>query len=148
MSLLVQTTMLATRAGQTTGLTVLVNGIADPVDTRVTTDRLVHGVHENDLEVLVQGVHVDPVAVQHTQIAAVTANATFGNVEQILLVLQLVHTGSLRLSVANTLGDGPFAATTPNTDTPDDESLLVLVSHTTRLVGASWPGHTEEIRGG
>ena len=37
------------------------NGLCDPVDARVTADGLVLGVDEDDLEVLVGRVLVDPV---------------------------------------------------------------------------------------
>merc|ERR1719215_420615 len=141
-SLVTETTMLTTSTGKTTRFTMLVDGPADPVDTRITTDGLVHWVNEDNLEVLVQGIRVDPVAVKHTETTTVTTNTAFGDVSQVLGVLQLVYTSSLGLTVADTLGDRPFTATTTNTDTPDYVSLLGLVSHSACLIGTRWSGKT------
>lgn len=41
------------------------NGLNDPIDARITTDGFVLGVNENDLEVFVCRVLVDPVRIQH-----------------------------------------------------------------------------------
>lgn len=54
---------------------MLVNWLDDPVDARITTDRLVLRVDKDDFEVLVGGVLVDPVRVKHTQIGAATSDA-------------------------------------------------------------------------
>lgn len=61
MSLLAQTSRLASGTGKTTALAMLVNRVDDPVDARITTDGLVGWVHHDDLEILVGGVLVDPV---------------------------------------------------------------------------------------
>lgn len=63
---LAQSTRLLSGGGKTTGFTVLVNGVDDPVDASITTDGLVLGVNEDNLEVLVGRVLVDPVGVQYT----------------------------------------------------------------------------------
>lgn len=51
--------------------------------------------------------------------------------------LQLVDTMTLGLAVGASLGDGALAATTADTNSVDDVSLLGTVSQTTSLVGAS-----------
>jgi hypothetical protein len=60
---LVETTGLLSSGGKSTGLAVLVDGLDDPVDAGVATDGLVLGVDEDDLEVLVGSVLVNPVGV-------------------------------------------------------------------------------------
>lgn len=50
------TTVLLTDGGETTGFTVLVDGVADPVDAGITTDGLVLRVDEDDFVVFVGGV--------------------------------------------------------------------------------------------
>lgn len=63
------TTHLATGGGETTAFATLVHRVTDPVDASVSADSLVEGVDEDDFEVLVDAVLVDPVglceALQH-----------------------------------------------------------------------------------
>lgn len=47
---LAQTTSLLTGSGETSQLTVLVNGVGDPVDARITTDSRVARVDHNNFE--------------------------------------------------------------------------------------------------
>ena len=49
-------------------------------------------VYENDLEILVRGVLVDPVRVEHTQVGATAPDALFGSGFQGALILELVDT--------------------------------------------------------
>jgi hypothetical protein len=58
---LAQTTRLLASGRKTTRFAVLVDWLNDPVDARIAADCLVLRVDENDLEVLVGGVLVDPV---------------------------------------------------------------------------------------
>ena len=127
--------------------------VADPVDAGIPADGLVLGVDEDDLEVLVGRVLVDPVGVQDTQVGAATADTLLSGGAQSTLVLELVDTlvGGLaymelvlfqvfraksKHTVGGTLGSGPLAATATDTDTVDDIALLGLVTETTSLVGA------------
>ena len=50
---LAETTGLLASCGETTGLTVLVNWVDDPVDTSIATNGLMLRVDEDDFEVLV-----------------------------------------------------------------------------------------------
>lgn len=63
---LAQTTRFLSSGGKTTRFAVLVDGVDDPVDASVTTDGLVLRVNEDNLEVFVGRVLVDPVGVQDT----------------------------------------------------------------------------------
>lgn len=89
---LVETTRLLAGGGETTRLAVLVDGVDDPVDAGVLADGLVLGVDEDDLEVLVGRVLVDPVRVEDTQVSAAAADTLLSGGLQGALVLQLVHT--------------------------------------------------------
>lgn len=68
------------------------DGVADPVDAGITADGLVLGVNEDDLEVLVGGVLIDPVGVQDTQVSAAAANTLLSGGTEGTLVLELVDT--------------------------------------------------------
>lgn len=68
------------------------DGVADPVDARIAADSLVLGVDEDNLEVLVGRVLVDPVGVQDTQVGAATANTLLSGSPESTLVLELVDT--------------------------------------------------------
>ncbi len=70
----------------------LVNRVDDPADSRVTADSLVAGVHEDDFEVLVRGILVDPVRVEDAEVGAATADSLFSGCAEGALVLELLHT--------------------------------------------------------
>lgn len=139
---LVDTTGLLASGGKTTGLAVLVDSVADPVDASITADGLVLGVDKDNLEVLVGGVLVDPVGVQDTQVGATAANTLLSGSTESTLVLELVDTLVGGLAVGGTLGCGPLTATASHTDTVDNITLLGLVSETTSLIGARRTGST------
>lgn len=143
------------------------NRVGDPVDAGITADSLVLGVNEDNLEVLVGGVLVDPVRVQDTQVGATATDTLLSSSSESTLVLKLVdtHVGGLTCrpeksqlahfyhtksiekkvsmhTVGGTLGGGALAATTSHTDTVDNISLLSLVAETTGLVGTRRTGST------
>lgn len=89
---LVETTRLLASGSKTTHFAVLVDGSDDPVDAGVLADGLVLRVDEDDLEVLVGGVLVDPVGVEDAQVGAATADTLFGDGAQRALELELVDT--------------------------------------------------------
>ena len=89
---LVETARLLAGGGKTAGLAVLVDGVDDPADAGVAADGLVLGVDEDDLEVLVGGVLVDPVRVQDAQVGAAAADTLLSGGLERALVLELVHT--------------------------------------------------------
>ena len=143
---LVETVTLAVTAvllggrGKTTGLTALVDGVDDPVDAGVAADGLVRGIDEDDLEVLVGRVLVDPVRVKDAQVSALAANTLLSGGLEGTLVLELVDSVSTGLAEGGTLGNRLLATTTADADTVDDVSLLGLVSQTTGLIGARRAG--------
>jgi len=72
--------------------TYLVDGVDDPVDARITTDGLVLRVDEDDFEVLVGRILVDPVGVEDAEVGGATTDTLFGGGTERALVLELVHT--------------------------------------------------------
>jgi hypothetical protein len=85
-----ETTGLLAGGGEAAGLAVLVHGGDDPVDAGIAADGLVLRVHEDDLEVLVGRVLVDPVRVQDAQVGAAAADTLLGGRLEGALVLELV----------------------------------------------------------
>jgi len=71
---LADTTALAASGGQATHLSMLVNWPAEPVDSRVTTNCLMGRIYQDDFEVLVSGIFRNPVGVEHSKAAAMSAN--------------------------------------------------------------------------
>jgi len=158
---LVETTRLLASGGEAAHLAVLVHGLDDPVDAGVLADGLVLGVDEDDLEVLVGRVLVDPVGVEDAEVGAAAADALFGDGAERALELELVDTLVdglawrryqssvlsfksrycwLLRTVGGTLGGLTLAATTSYADAVDDISLLGLVTETAGLVGAGRTG--------
>lgn len=68
------------------------DGLCDPVDARVAADGLVLGVDEDDLEILVGRVLVDPVRVEDAEVGAAAADTLFSGGFERALVFELVHT--------------------------------------------------------
>jgi len=87
-----ETTGLLASGGETTRLAVLVNWGNDPVDARIAADGLVLRVDEDDLEVFVGRILVNPVGVQDAQVGAAAADTFLGSRLKGALVLQLVNT--------------------------------------------------------
>lgn len=85
-----ETTGLLAGGGEATRLAVLVDGGDDPVDAGIAADGLVLGVDEDDLEVLVGGVLVDPVRVQDAQVSTAATDTLLSGRLEGALVLQLV----------------------------------------------------------
>lgn len=64
----------------------------DPVDTGITTDSFVLGINQDDFEVLVCRVLVDPVRVENSKIGTTTTDTLLGGRLERTLVLELVYT--------------------------------------------------------
>jgi hypothetical protein len=75
---LVEATRLLASSCETTGLAVLVDCLDNPVDARIATDGFVLWVDEDDLEVLVGRVLVDPVGVEDAKVGAATTDTLLG----------------------------------------------------------------------
>lgn len=101
-SLLAQSTSLATSRRQAAHLTMLVDRVDNPVDARIITNLLVRWVNKNHFIVLLGSVLIDPVTIQDTKVAVLTANLFFRNTLQITFKLQLIDTLVLGLSEHHT----------------------------------------------
>ena len=66
------------------------NGLDDPIDAGVAADGFVLRIHEDDFEVLVRRVLVDPVGVEDAEVGAAAADTLFGGGFEGALVFQLV----------------------------------------------------------
>lgn len=115
--------MLSASGGQPTSLTVLMNRVADPVDSRVVSDRNVARIDKDNFIILVGGVLVDPVRVQHSQVGADTSSSFLCNASEISDEFKLVDTLVLRLSVHDTAVVGPLASTSADGHSINDKSL-------------------------
>ena len=66
-ALLTDTSVGSTGGGHSSGVSSLVDGGADPVDSGISSNRLVRRVDQNDLVELVQSTSVIPIIVSHSQ---------------------------------------------------------------------------------
>merc|ERR1719183_1529475 len=119
--------------------------IHNPVDAGIVANGVVAGGNENDLEILVRSVLVNPVRVQYAQVATDTANTLFGDRTQVAFCFEH-NTLVLRLTVNNTLSVGTLASTTAHSNAEDDIPLFGLVSEATGLVWTRGPCYTTDFR--
>jgi len=139
-ALALQTARSLASGSEAAQLSVLHHRLGDPVDTRIIADGVVVRVDKNDLEVLVRGILVDPIRVEHTEIAAAASHSLLSLAAQRALPFELIDTLGCWLTEHDTLADSAFAATTSDTDTVDDIPLLGLVSESASLVRTSRSG--------
>lgn len=128
--------MLASSRGEATQLTVPVRRLSNPLHARVVADRIVSRIHQDNLEVLVSQVLVNPVRVQHTEVSALAAHTLLSDGTQVTGRLLLVDTLVLGLSVDDTLAVWPLASSTAYGDAVNDESLFGLVAESVCLLRA------------
>lgn len=117
---------------------MLLGGGGDPVDSSVSSDGLVVGVNEDDFVELEGSVLTNPVRVEDSQVAASSSNSFLSDGSVGSGRFQLVDTLVNGLSVNNTLGDGLLSATSSNSDSVDDISLLGLVTELSGLIDSAW----------
>jgi len=144
-SLDTKTTVVLTGGGKASSLTVLVNRVDNPVDARIVSDSNVGRIHKDHLKVLVGGILVDPVRVQHSHVHGVSTSTLLGNTAKVTSKLDLVNTLVLWLTEHNTLGVGSLAATTTNGNAEDSVALLGLVSELVGLVSSGRAGHLLDL---
>jgi len=137
-----QTAGLLASSGETTLFTVLVHGVDDPVDPRISADSFVLGIDKNNLVILVCRILIDPVGVEDPQVGASATDPSFSGGLQGSLILELIDTLVGGLAVSSTLGSWPLAATPPDTDTVDNIALLGLVSQAASFIRTGGTGST------
>lgn len=133
------TSGLLTSSSKTSGLSVLVDWVDNPVDSWVSSDGVVRWVHQDNFVVLVGGVLVNPVRVQDSQVGSSSADSLLSGDSQGLLVLELSNTLVGWLTVGSTLWNRSLSATSSDSNTEDDETLLGLVAQSSGLV---WSGRS------
>ena len=125
---LVDTSGFLTSGSQTSSFTVLVNWVTDPVVTSISSDSLVLRVDQDNFEVLVSRILVNPVGVQDSQVSGTTTNSFFSGSSQGSLVFQFIDTLVSWLTVSSTLWNRSLSVTASNPDTVDNETLLGFVA--------------------
>lgn len=135
-------TILAASCSHATQLTVLVHWVTDPVDTSITADSLVEGIHQNDFEVFIDRVLANPVRVEHSKTTKISPSTLLGHRSETPLKLQVINTLVGRFTISCSLGYWPLATTTANTNTIDYIALFGFVTQATSLIRTSWSGCT------
>ena len=134
---LTDTARLATSRGETTAFTMFHGGSTDPVVTGITTDGLVRRIDKDDFKVFEGGVLVDPVRIEDAQVGTLTTDTLFSNATEGTSGFELVNTVSGGFTHDLTLADLLLAASTTDTNTENDNSLLGFVSQTAGLIRAA-----------
>ena len=147
MSSLPEPSALAAGRSESASLAVLHDGLADPVDARIVADSHVLRIDENNLIVLVGGILVDPVRVQHSQVGSDSASTFLGNTSQVSLELELVNSLVLGFTMHNASADGALSTTSTDSNAVNNISLLGLVSQLVGLVGSGGLVNSDNLLG-
>merc|ERR1712062_459325 len=132
--------VLPTRCRETSQLTVLVDSFADPVDTRISTDGFVHWINHDDFVVHVGRILTDPIRTQHSKSSSQTTSSLFSFGTNSTLEFDLVDSFTFWFTISCTLWYGLLTATTTQTDSVDDVSLLGSVPQSSCFVRTSGSG--------
>lgn len=135
---LVDSSGLFSDGGESSLGSALVDRVADPVDSWVSSDSFVLWVDHDDLEELVGSVLVDPVGVEDSQVAASSGDSLLGGGSEGSLVLEVVDTHVGRLSESSTLWRRLFTSTSSHSDSVNHVPLFGLVPQSSRLVRSRW----------
>ena len=146
MALLDQTPRLLASGGQTPHLSVFVGRLGDPVDAGVRADGSVHGVDEDDFVVLVATVLSDPVGVEDAEASEGAAGTLLSDGLKAALILELVDTLSRGFTMDDTFGQRSLTASSGDSNSVNDEPLLLLISQSSRLVGSAGTSASEQSR--
>ena len=123
-----QGTVLLASSSETSEFTVLHSSAADPIDTRITTDSRVAGINHDDFVVFVSSILIDEIRVQDSEVGASSSSSFFSIRSQRTDSLLLQDTLSSGLTIDNTLGNHFLSATSSNTNTVNNITLLSLVA--------------------
>ena len=119
---------------------MLVDGVADPVDLGVVSDGLVGGIDEDDFVVFIGGVLSNPVGVEDSEASDLSADSFFSDGSQVSGELELNNTLVGGLTADDTLSDGLLSASSSDSDSVDDVTLLGLVAESSGLIGSGRSG--------
>ncbi len=120
---------------------MLVHRVDNPADTGVVSDGGVVGINHDDLVILVGSILVHPVTVEYPQVGTCPASTLLCHTAQVAHKLKLGDTLVLGLTVHDTLVVGSLAATTTNSATIDNITLLGLVTQLVCLLRTSRAGN-------
>merc|ERR1711924_104005 len=130
-----QTTIGLTSRGQATELTVLVDWVADPANARIATDSFVGDIDHDDLEVFEGSILVEPVRVEHSQVASFACCSLLSDTTQGAPGLQVVDACIARLAIHLTLVHWTLASSTTDADTVEQNPCLALYPRRRALSG-------------
>jgi hypothetical protein len=136
MARLAETPTLSSGTCEASALAMLVDRIANPVDSRIISDLGVGWVHKDNLIVLHRSILIDPIGVENTKVSKFTSNLFFGNTLQVSLEFELVHTLVLGFSVHHTTVNLTLATSTAHSTANYNVSLFGFVAETMGLVGS------------
>ena len=138
---LAKTTGFAVGGGLASHFSVLMNWVHDPLDVRISADRLVCRVDTDNLIVAECTVLTNPIGVQHTQ-SATPPTATFlSNCLGGPLVFKLIDTMICWLAICSSLRNGTLATTTTNSYSEDAKALL---GFETKTPSTFWSGRASK----
>jgi len=145
MTTLSETTSLPSSTGKSTAFSVLVHRVYDPVDARIVADLNVGWINEDHFVILHGGILVDPVRVEHAQVAEFTSHLLFRHRLQVALEFDLVDTLVLGLTVDHTTVVGALASTATDATAHDDVALLGLVTEAVGFVSTGRAVHPGDL---
>jgi hypothetical protein len=140
-----ESTVFATSGCQSTKFAVSVGRFSDPLHARVVANSVVSRIDEDDFEILVRKILIDPVGVQDTEVSALASNTLLCNCSEVASWLLLVDTLVFGLSIDDTLAVGSLTSTTSYGDSINDESLFSFVSQTVSLLRSQWVVNAEDL---
>ena len=133
-TLLAETSVLLAGGRQASELAFVVFFRHDPVDAWVDLDGLMGWVDEDDLEELVGGVLAYPVRVEHSHVAASSADLLLGNRSMRSGLLQLSDTLVNWLTENGTLMHCSLSSSSSDSHSVDGVALLLLEAERASLV--------------
>ncbi len=146
MSLSSETSVFLACRGESTEFPVLVDRIADPVDSWVISDGGMCRVNQDYLKVLVSRILIEPVRIHNPESTQLSSCTLLCHRPLAALELELGNSLVSGLTIHDTLGNRPLATTSPNTDTVYHITLLGLVAQAASLVRASGVSDTNNGR--
>ncbi len=133
-----ESSALSASGCETSGLSVLVGGVGDPVDSWVVSDGVMGWVNHNNLEPLVNGILTYPVRVQDSESTALAAGSLLSNRSKVADKLLLSDTRILWLTIVDTLGNSLLSVTSLHSNSVHNVTLLGLVTESVSLIGSGW----------
>jgi hypothetical protein len=118
---------LSARRCQPMHLSVLVDWFGDPLGVRISSDRFMEWINEDNLKKTVCVIFTNPVGIQDSQSPTMAPSSLLSNRLKALGKFQLFNSMVDRLAVNCTLRNRAFVTTTADTNPVNDIALLSLV---------------------